>query len=146
MCVDSRQFRHNIRNYNNSLSFCSLGIKYQDRSVYGPRGVRTFRIRGELCHEIGGLLPKEDHNPAFAQIYVYEPDPNRQVDLRLKSHHGRLDRATVRSLQDMLYRSGNPFITAFHTAGERLRADEHISLKLNCITAPPLDQRRYNHP
>ena len=92
------------------------------------------------------MLPKGNNDPAFAQIYVYEPDPDRQVDLRLNNHHGLLERTISRQLQDMLYRCDNPFLMAFRTAGERLATEETIALRLNCITAPRLDQRRYNRP
>jgi hypothetical protein len=59
-------------------------------------------------------------------------------------HH--LDRSVLRELQDMLYECTNPFVTAFRTAGERLVEQESVALRLNCITAPRLDQRRYNRP
>ena len=49
------EFRRNIRNYNNAFAFSSLGVK-RDLSVYGPKGVYTFRIQGQLCHLMGSLL------------------------------------------------------------------------------------------
>jgi hypothetical protein len=84
--------------------------------------------------------------PAFAQIYVHEPDPEQQVNYRMRYDHDNLDRAILRELQDMLYQSTNPFVTAFRTAGERLAAQENIALKLKCVTAPRLDQRHNNRP
>jgi hypothetical protein len=114
--------------------------------VYGPKGIYTFRIQGELCHEIGCLLPPPNKTPAFAQIYVHESNYDEQVALRMSHHHGNLHRITVGRIQDSLYQCGNPFIEAFRTAGERLAIQTNISLRLRCVTTPYLDPRRYNHP
>ena len=53
-----------------------------DPSVYGPHGVYTFHIQGELYHLMGSLLPADDQDPAFAQIYIYDSDPEHQVNMQ----------------------------------------------------------------
>jgi hypothetical protein len=143
--VVAKSFRRNIRNYNNSFAFSSLGVKI-DSSVYGPSGVYTFRIQGELIHRIGSLLPtSDDQQPRFAQIYIHDSDPQRQADTRISYHHGLLDRSLVLQLQHML-RLHNPYIEVFMTARERLLNNENISLHLKTMDIGHLDQRRYNHP
>ena len=72
--VGAKEFKENSRNYNNGLYFSSNGCK-MDPSVYGPYGVYTFRIQGELYHLMGSLLPADGQDPAFAQIYIYDSDP-----------------------------------------------------------------------
>jgi hypothetical protein len=69
--VDDRRFRENLRNYN-TFAFTSLGVSV-DRSVYGPWRVYTFRIKGELCHQIVSLLPPPEGTPAFAQLSTTTP-------------------------------------------------------------------------
>ena len=138
------QFRHNIRNYNNALAFSSLGVK-RDMSVYGPQGVYTFRIQGQLCHLIGSLLPSPGTPPAFSQIYIYYSDPMEQAQYRLSHHHGLLDVNIVLSLQAMLHQY-NPYITIFLTAQERLNQNANISLRLKLVDLPHYDSRQYNRP
>jgi hypothetical protein len=65
--AEAKEFRENIRNYNNAFAFSSLGVKI-DSSVYGMNGVFTFRIQGELCHQISSLLPRIGEQPKFAQL------------------------------------------------------------------------------
>lgn len=141
----AKSFRANIRNYNNAFAFSSLGV-HIDHSVYGPSGVYTFRIYGELIHRIGSLLPvSEDEPPHFSQIYVYDPDVQHQAEVRMSYHYGLLDMFTTLRLQDML-RVYNPYVDVFMTARERLTVNENISLYLKPIDVSRFDQRRYNRP
>ena len=141
----AKSFRSNIRNYNNAFAFSSLGV-HIDSSVYGPFGVYTFRIHGELVHRIGSLLPiSDDQQPRFAQIYVYDSDVRHQAEIRMSYHHGLLDLSTVIQLQHML-RVHNPYIDVFMTAKERLAINENISLHLKTVDIRQLDHRRYNRP
>ena len=49
---ESRDFRHNIRAYNNSFAFTSLGAK-QDAQYSGfDFGAYTFRVQGATYHRI----------------------------------------------------------------------------------------------
>ncbi len=79
--ADVKEFKENSQNYYNGLSFSSVGCK-MDPSVYGPHGVYTFHIQGELYHLMGSLLPADDQDPAFAQIYIYDSDPEHQVNMQ----------------------------------------------------------------
>ena len=126
------------------MAFTSLGVKI-DRSVYGPGGVYIFRIQGELCHRIGSLLPAPLDHPAFAQIYIFDADPQRQADIRMSHHLDLLHRPTLLALQDMITQY-NPYFMAFKMARERLIEHDSIALHLKTIDMPHLDQRRYNRP
>ena len=134
----------NIRNYNNSFAFSSLDVDI-DHSIYGPSGIYTFHIRGELIHRIGSLLPISSQQPRFSQIYIFDSDPQHQAETRLSYHHGLLNRSTVLQLQHML-RLHNPYIHVFMTAKERLDVSENVSLCLKTVDTDHLDHRRYNRP
>jgi hypothetical protein len=84
--LDHQSFHANIRNYNNALGFTSLGVAV-DHSVWGPKGIHTFRISSELCHRIGSLLSPPEGVPAFGQIHIYDSDPQRQLDIRMSHQH-----------------------------------------------------------
>ena len=140
----AKDFRRGIRNYNNAFAFSSLGVK-RDLSVYGPQGVYTFRIQGQLCHRIGSLLPPPGKDPAFSQIYIYDSDSMHQAQRRMSHHGDSLDIGVVLSLQNML-RECNPYIEMFLTARERLAQHPNVSLHLRLVDLPHYDSRRYNRP
>ena len=53
-----RTFRDNIRAYNSSLAFASLGVNVE----FLPPGVYCFKIHGEVHHSVGPLLPDPTRN------------------------------------------------------------------------------------
>ena len=79
----SQDFKNNIRAYNSSLSFTSLGVHLDQRFANNKCGHYTFRIHGQVHHRIGSLLPKENTTPTFMQIYF--SDINNELDNRLKN-------------------------------------------------------------
>jgi hypothetical protein len=142
--LEAKEFRTNIRNYNNAFAFSSLGVTI-DPSVYGAHGIFTFRIQGELCHRISTLLPRDGEPPKFAQLYIYDSDPQSQAQMRANRVHNKVNVNTVLQLQQMI-ELHNPYVAIYRTAKERLESEEHISLCLKTVDSPHLDQRRYNHP
>ncbi len=54
--ADAKDFHQRIRSYNNALAFTSVGANL-DTSVAQP-GNYTYRLRGELYHRMGSLLPQ----------------------------------------------------------------------------------------
>ncbi len=77
---DAEEFRDNIRKYNNALTFTSVGAQVDRRYARGGEGHYTYRIQGELFHQMGTLLPTGDEAPNFAQLYIC--DPERELDER----------------------------------------------------------------
>ena len=69
----AERFRHHIRQYNAALAFTSLGVEVDTSVNEGGGGPPTFRIHGELCHQLGSLLPRRGDRPAYAQLYIYDP-------------------------------------------------------------------------
>ena|SRR2546423_575706 len=109
-------------------------------SVYGPKGIHTFRIQAQLCHLIGSLLPSPGNQPAFSQIYIYDSDPMQQARQWMSYHHDLLDVNIVLSLQAMLHRY-NPYIETFLTANKHLNQNANISLRIKLVDVPHYDSR-----
>ena len=66
----SGSFLKHIRNYNCTFSMTSLGID-QDLTYRDGGGPYVFKIRGQLYHRIGSLLPDNAMDtPKFAQLWV----------------------------------------------------------------------------
>ena len=141
--IEAKEFRENIRNYNNAFAFSSLGVKI-DSSIYDLNDIYIFRIQGELCHRIFTLLSPDEHLLKFAQIYIYDSNPQSQAQMRTNRVHEKIDINTVLQLQRMI-ELHNPYVAIYRTAKKRLDSNEHISLCLKTVDAPHLDQRRYNH-
>jgi len=97
----AKEFRENIRRYNNALAMTSLGCKV-DESVNRGNGPYVFKIQGRLSHLAGSLLPQEEESPVYAQLYIY--DPAEALDYRMQHEANRnLNRQVMGELQDMLY-------------------------------------------
>ncbi|KAI9920958.1 hypothetical protein PsorP6_000056 [Peronosclerospora sorghi] len=73
----SNQFREKIRRYNSALAFTSLGGNV-DQSVTHSRGPFSFRIHGQLYHQVGSLLPKVGQRPQFSQLYIHDTEHERE--------------------------------------------------------------------
>ncbi len=54
--ADAKDFHQRIRSYNSALAFTSMGANL-DTNVAQP-GNYTYRLRGELYHRMGSLLPQ----------------------------------------------------------------------------------------
>ena len=75
----AKKFHENIRRYNSALAFTSVGqdaykALQRDRSINDGRGPWLYKIKGELHHITGTLLPPEGRAPLYAQLYIYNPD------------------------------------------------------------------------
>jgi hypothetical protein len=103
----ANEYRQNIRQYNMSLAFTSLGVT-EDRLV-NRRGGWVFRISGELHHLIGSLHSDEGMSPAYAQLYIY--DSNVALRQRM-NRNSNLREDTMSSLQSTLL-SHHPYVHEF---------------------------------
>jgi hypothetical protein len=66
-------------------------------------GPYSFRLHGELIHQVGSLLPSPGKPPAWAQLYIY--DSAQALDYRMVHQaNDSLNRSIMQTLQDMLYR------------------------------------------
>lgn len=91
----ARAFREQIRAYNNVLAFSSIGLQVDQSVANAQNGAYCLRICGRVYHRIGPILPSEDERPAFAQIYIH--DPEAQVRYR-RSVFEDLDPFVLKSL------------------------------------------------
>jgi hypothetical protein len=74
----SKKFLENIRRYNNALAFTSVGQDaykrlQTDNSVNDGHGPCLYKIKGELHHVTGTLLPSPGQTPMYSQLYIHDP-------------------------------------------------------------------------
>ena len=62
---DSKHFLQHIQKYNSAFQMTSFGAKFVTQGGFMP----TFKVQGQVYHRIGSLLPEENENWQFLQIY-----------------------------------------------------------------------------
>ena len=97
----AREFRKNIRTYNS----CFVMTSFQAHTVVEPGFMPTFRVQGQIYHNIGPLTPAAEEQPQFVQVYFID-DRGQQADARLAwqiDRDSQLNRHTTLCLQDILH-------------------------------------------
>lgn len=150
--AQAKNFRDYIWEYNRALAFTSLGVK-EDHKINNGTSVPVFRIQGELCHRSGALLPAEDQEPVYAQLYIYDPQTSLQHRMQ-NNAHTRLRADTMSLLEDII-RQHHQYAPIYLHAHEILRNidTDDVCIRLRAIPrkagdAPEqhIDARRYNLP
>jgi len=137
---ECKAFRSNIRAYNSVLAFTSVGVSIDRALANGQFGVFTYRIQGELKHQIGSLLPADGAAPKFAQMYIHDTEHELQNRLTVFQN---LNQTTLLELQNMMHEY-NPYVRVFRQAIGVLRQNPSTELRIQIKTdAPQLDMRRY---
>jgi Helitron helicase-like domain at N-terminus len=141
----SLEFKTNIRQYNATFAFTSLGADI-DHSVISGTGPYSFRISGELYHQASALLPPPNRAPSYAQLYIH--DPNQQLDYREGNNDNSLSRPLLTIIQGVLHQS-HPYVQLYKHAYQILRdkpAEEQDTVVLQLRAERHQDLRHYNLP
>jgi len=137
------QFRRSIRAYNNIFALASNGADPDRNLANGRQGVYTFRINGNIHHQIGPFLPPNgQERPRFAQIYIY--DREMQIDHR-RTIMQNLDESILRRIQDWLL-ANNQFAQTIQFAAERLRNEPEAELSIRISGSTSQNRRQYTAP
>ena len=159
--IEADRFRQNIRSINQSFAFVSVGVKIDEKITYGT-GPMCFRIRGELHHRLGSILPPStpEVDPAtgvaqpvknaFLQIYIHDGDTDEAVRIRRDWSNlpNKISDNTMRQLQTMLH-DCNPYVTVFQQAHQIIAAKpahKRTDLAAALDLQETDDRRRYNMP
>ena len=128
---DHTQFKRKIREYNNALAFTSVGVDIDRLAVQGA-GPASFHIHGPLHHLMGALLPPNELQPSYAQLYIYDPQEatNRHVQ-----HNPQLNPGILLDLHTTL-RDVHPYAPLYRQAYEIMQVSSSIlltNLQSNCL-------------
>lgn len=115
---DGKHMLEYIMRYNSCFAMTSLGINGQ--RLGAGDWPSTFRIQGQIYHQIGSLLPQPESDAQYVQIY-FMGDSDCQIDRRTGMFQG-VRRNLVALFQHLLERE-NDLIRNFKTALERMPAD-----------------------
>ncbi|KAH9570040.1 hypothetical protein CY35_02G018900 [Sphagnum magellanicum] len=99
--TDAKDFRQHIRSYNSALAFTYVGANLDNNVT--QLGNDTYRLRGELYHRMGSLLPQPGEARKFGQLYIN--DLHAELDGRMgnfatKQLQGRVIELSLRLVND----------------------------------------------
>ena len=114
--IHSLEFKTNIRQYNATFAFTSLGVKV-DQTVTACSGPYSFRISSGLHHLSGTLLPLPNQAPVFAQLYIYDP---MEQQAHRQQNNQNLNPAVVALIQGILNQT-HPYIALYKQAYQVMR-------------------------
>ena len=120
----------------------SLGAKVDNTVNTGGGGPPTFRIHGELRHQLGSLLPRDGERPVYAQLYIY--DSRAALEHRMHRNNG-LDANIMRRLQDLIL-AKHRWATTFKNASEVFQHTHCRDVSIQLAVNRNRDPRRYNLP
>ena len=104
---ESKYFLNHIVEYNTCFQLTSMGIP---KPVHFEGLQRVFAVQGQIYHRIGSLLPVQNENEKFMQLYFIDNE-EREVRARQNIVDG-LHEHTIRKIQAALH-DHNHFIRNF---------------------------------
>ena len=135
----AKHFRAYPRQFNNVLSMASTGANVSNRTT---SGVHSITVCGKVHHRMGPLPPEEGAKPAFAQLYILDPDKTNKKRL---DFFPDLSREVLDKVDQML-RQHNGFVSLFERAVQTSNQENKPELKLviNANMNDVPNPRRYN--
>ena len=136
---NSTVFLKNVRKYNACFQMTSFGVK----NICNYNYPSTFRIQGQIYHQLGSILPTNEDNPNFLQIYFignHELEANRRCSII-----SNVDLDIVTQIQMFLHEH-NKLIHLFKFAIEKMPTDRYRAIINPDKTPIGEHERRYNAP
>lgn len=130
--------------YNNAVSFTSLGAKI-DKEVAGQKGIHTFRVSGQLTHNIGSVLPEGGVKPAYSQIFMLGDGGEEEVKMRAHYFKNRLKDHILLVLQNVMLRH-NPYAMLFKNSATILKERPNTTIVLKLLPPGRREKKTYNKP
>lgn len=144
---ESKQFLKKLRRFNSCFQMTSFAAKIINPTYGRGRNFEsTFKIQGQVYHQIGSLLPMPNDSHKFLQIY-FMGNEEAQVDIRCHYNHIEAvqERAIVATLETFLAQH-NELIKLFKSMSNRLENDNYmIVIKPDKVPAGE-HARRFNAP
>ena len=129
-----------INRDNNSI----IPIEVDRHTVQGA-GPASFHIHGTLHHLMGTLIPLDNHQPSYAQLYIYDPQEATNTHFQ---RNPDLQRDILLDLHQLLTEH-HPYALLYQQAYEVMRAkppEQHTDVCMCLHFQQGDDGRRYNLP
>lgn len=144
--ADSKLFLRKIRKFNSCFQMTSFGASKIVTNNDGRNYETTFKIQGQVYHQIGSLYPMAAEAPKFLQIY-FMGNGEEQVNIRCEYNHieATQEKAIVGTLQ-ILLEQRNQLIQLFKQASTRMTSDDYMVVIKADKTPVGEHAGRYNAP
>lgn len=123
---ESKLFLRKIRKFNSCFQMTSFGAtKVHDHTSDGRNFESTFKIQGQVYHQIGSLMPMPNETPKFLQIYFMGSDEER---VGIRCQYNFIERAEERAIVELLenfLENRNQLIQLFKRVSPQLRNDNY---------------------
>lgn len=142
----SKLFLRKIRKFNSCFQMTSFGATKIIQNEGGRNFESTFKIQGQVYHQIGSLISMPDADPKFLQIY-FMGDEEQQINTRCQYNHIEQmeEREIVGTLEPFL-RNHNHLVQLFNTVSNRLQNDNYM-IVIKADKVPSGEHAgRYNAP
>ena len=136
---ESKRFLSKIRQYNSCFQMTSFGAQIENPDQF----MSTFKVKGQIYHKAGSLLPFSGENHKFLQLYFIS-DRNSELNARCEISPN-VERTIVSQLQH-LFHENNKLVRLFKTAIDLMPTDTHKIVISADKTPPGQHVRRYNAP
>ena len=119
-------FKDNIRRYNAAMAFASFGdpggVSAARPSGTGPP---VYVLHGQPYHSISTLFPSDGRDPAYGQLYIYDPE---EATARRNAWDQGLRKDTLFGLHRMMLNLDgqglhNPYVLGYKHLHEKIRED-----------------------
>lgn len=136
----SKHFLNNIQKYNSSFQMTSFGATkiVRERSF-----MPTFKIQGQIYHQIGSLLPHFGEDSKFMQIYFMGNNED-EIDKRNSISNGT--RREIIVILQKLFHIRNHLVRLFKTSLDRMPTDDYQIIIRADKTPSGEHKRRFNAP
>ena len=136
---ESKRFLSKIRKYNSCFQMTSFGAQIENPDQF----MSTFKVKGQIYHRAGSLLPFSGENHKFLQLYFIS-DRNSELNARCEISPN-VERTIVSQLQHLFHENNN-LVRLFKTAIDLMPTDTHKIVISADKTPPGQHVRRYNAP
>lgn len=145
---DSNVFLKSIRTFNSCFQMTSFGATeiVKNNTVYGQQFNSTFKVKGQIYHKVGSLLPMPNEAHKFLQIY-FMGGKDARVDARCEYNHlnSFFAKRIVGEL-DALLNEHNELLKIFKSHLPKLQSDHHAIVISPDKTPVGEHIRRFNAP
>ena len=117
----------------------SFGAQIENQDQFMP----TFKVKGQIYHRAGSLLPFSGENHKFLQLYFIS-DSNSELNARCEMFPD-VERTIVSELQ-LLFHENNDLVHLFKTAIDLMPTDTHKIVIFADKTPTGEHVRKYNAP
>ncbi|CAO4373342.1 unnamed protein product [Caenorhabditis nigoni] len=149
----SKNFRAQIRQFNNSLATASFGPQ-TDRNVNKGHGPFTVKVHGQVYHRAGPLHPKPGQRRKYGQLFFLDSAQAARERMDIPEN-AQCDQSIMEELSELMMRI-NVFSQSYKLMRE-VEEQEELEAQLAGrttkqvkmmfdVSKPNLDLRRYNLP